>query len=78
MLSPILCYLLHYLTSGFRFLQRGGEERSDRTLTEWLGDVDVLVAIYSPRILVEKSVVRPRPSEAVIQEGDMKNKMHEE
>ena len=35
-----------------------GEVRSDGTLIEWERDVDVLVAISSPLILVEKSVVK--------------------
>ena len=44
-----------------------GKVRSDRTLIEWERDVDVLVAISSPLILVEKSVVKLQPSEAAIQ-----------
>ena len=32
--------------------------RSDETLIEWERDVDVLVAISSPLILVEKSVIK--------------------
>ena len=44
-----------------------GEGRSDGTLIEWDRDVDVLVTISSPLILVEKSVVKLSPSEAVIQ-----------
>ena len=47
---------------------RGGEGRSDETLIEWERDVDVLVAIFSPYILVEKSVVKLRPSETAIHE----------
>ena len=35
-----------------------GEVSSDGTLIEWERDVDVLVAISSPFILVEKSVVK--------------------
>ena len=34
------------------------EVRSDGTLIEWESDLDVLVAIFSPLILVEKSVVK--------------------
>ena len=41
----------------FMFFYRG-EVRSDRTLIEWKRDVDVLVPIFSPLILVEKSVVK--------------------
>ena len=41
--------------------------RSDRTLIEWERDVDVLVAISSPIILVEKRVVKLQPLEAAIQ-----------
>ena len=44
-----------------------GEERSDGTLTEWERDVDVLVAISSPLILVEKSGVKLQPLKAAIQ-----------
>ena len=40
---------------------------SDRTLIEWERDVDVLVAISSTLTLIEKSVVKLRPSEAAIQ-----------
>ena len=36
------------------------------TLTKWEKDVDVLVAISSPLILVGKNVVKLRPSEAAI------------
>ena len=35
-----------------------GKVRSDGTLIEWESDLDVLVAIFSPLILVEKSVVK--------------------
>ena len=35
-----------------------GEVRSDGTLIEWERYVDVLVAISSPLILVEKSVIK--------------------
>ena len=35
-----------------------GEGMSDGTLTEWERDVNVLVAISFPPILVEKSVVK--------------------
>ena len=45
------------------------EGRSDGTLKEWKRDVAVLVAISSPLILVEKSVVKLLPSEATIQGG---------
>ena len=45
------------------------EGRSDGTLKEWKRDVAVLVAISSPLILVEKSVVKLLPSEAPIQGG---------
>ena len=48
-------------------LNRRGEGRSDGTLMEWKRDVDVFVAISSPLILVEKSIVKLRPSEAAIQ-----------
>ena len=44
-----------------------GEERSDWVLIKWERDVDALVAISSPLILVEKSVVELRASEAAIQ-----------
>ena len=44
-----------------------GQGRSDETLIEWERDVDVLVAIFSPHILVEKSVIKLRPSETTIQ-----------
>ena len=44
-----------------------GEGRIDKTLIEWNRDVDVFVAISFPLILVEKSVVKLRPSEAAIQ-----------
>ena len=50
----------------FMFFYRR-EVRSDRTLIEWKRDVDVLVPISFPLILVEKSVVKLRPSEAAIQ-----------
>ena len=49
------------------FVQKKGEGRSDGTLIEWERDVDVLVGILSPIILVEKSVVKLRPSEAAVQ-----------
>ena len=44
-----------------------GEGMSDGTLREWEWDVNVLVAISFPPILVEKSVVKLWPSEAAIQ-----------
>ena len=44
-----------------------GEGRSDGTLMEWKRDVAVFVAISSPLILVEKNIVKLRPSEAAIQ-----------
>ena len=50
----------------FMFFYRR-EVRSDRTLIEWKRDIDVLVPISFPLILVEKSVVKLRPSEAAIQ-----------
>ena len=34
-----------------------GEQKSDRTVIEWERDVDVLVAISSLLILVEKSIL---------------------
>ena len=40
--------------------------RSDGTLIEWERDVEVLVAISSPLILIEKGVVKLQPLEAVI------------
>ena len=51
------------------------EGRSDRTLIEWEGDVDVFVTISSPNILVEKSVVKLQKEQS---RGDMKNNIHEE
>ena len=47
-----------------------GEVRSDGTLIEWERDVDVLVAISSPLILLEKSVVKLQKQQF---KGDMKN-----
>ena len=44
-----------------------GEGRIGEALIEWKRDVDVFVAISFPLILVEKSVVKLRPSEAAIQ-----------
>ena len=44
-----------------------GEGRSDGILIEKERDVDVLVAISSSFILLEKSVVKLRPLEAAIQ-----------
>ena len=52
-----------------------GEGRNDGTLLEWESDVDVLVAIFSPLILVEKSVVKIQKHQS---RGDMKNNIHEE
>ena len=52
-----------------------GEVRSDGTLIRWESDVDVLVAISSPLILVEKSVVKLQKQQS---RGDMKNNIHEE
>ena len=43
------------------------EGRSDRTLIEWGRDNTVLMAISLPFFLVEKSVVKVRPSEVAIQ-----------
>ena len=55
-----------YRPQGFYDFYRG-EGRTDGTLTEWERDVDILVAISSPLILVEKNVVKLRHSEAAIQ-----------
>ena len=44
-----------------------GEGRIDGTLIESERDVDVLVAISSPLIVVEKNVVKLQPLEAAIQ-----------
>ena len=44
--------------------------RSDGTRIEWERDVDVLVAISSPLILLEKSVVKLQKQQF---RGDMKN-----
>ena len=52
-----------------------GEVRSDRTLIEWERDVDALVAISSPLVLVEKSFVKLQKQQST---GDVKNNMHEE
>ena len=52
-----------------------GKVMSDRTLIEWERDVDVLVAISFPLILVEKSVVKLQKQQS---RGDMKNNIHEE
>ena len=49
--------------------------KSDETLIEWERDVDVLVAISCPLILVEKSVVKLQKQQS---RGDMKNNIHEE
>ena len=49
----------------------------DRTLIEWDKDVDVLVAIPPPLILVEKSVVKLQPSEAAVQDR-YENNIYEE
>ena len=48
---------------------------SDETLIEWERDVDVLVAISAPLILVEKSVVKLQKQQS---RGDMKNNIHDE
>ena len=52
-----------------------GEVRSDGTLIEWERDVDVLVAISSLLILVEKSYVTFQKQQS---KEDMKNNVHEE
>ena len=52
-----------------------GEVRSDGTLIEWKRDVDVLVAISSPLILVDKSAVKLQKQQS---RGDMKNNIREE
>ena len=49
----------------YRFYR--GEVRTDGTLIEWGRDVDVLVAISFPLILVEKSAVKLQPSKAADQ-----------
>ena len=49
--------------------------RNDGTLIEWERDADVLVAISSPIILIEKSVVKLQKQQS---RGDMKNNIHEE
>ena len=54
-----------------------GEEKNDRPLIEWDRDVDVLVAISSPLILVEKSVVKLQLSEAAVQDR-YENNIYEE
>ena len=51
-----------------------GEGRNDGTLIEWERDVDVLVAIFSPLILVEKSVVKIQKQQS---RGDMKSNKQE-
>ena len=52
-----------------------GEVKSDGTLIEWERDVDVLVAISPPLILLEKSVVKLQKQQSRV---DMKNNIHEE
>ena len=52
-----------------------GEVRGDGTLIKWERDVDVLVVISCPLILVEKSVVKLQKQQS---RGDMKNNIHEE
>ena len=52
-----------------------GKVMSDRTLIEWERDVDVLVAIFFPLILVEKGVVKLQKQQSM---GDMKTIIHEE
>ena len=54
-----------------------GEEKNDSPLIEWDRDVDVLVAISSPLILVEKSVVKLQLSEAAVQDR-YENNIYEE
>ena len=48
----------------------GGEVRSNRALIEWERDVNVLAAISSPLILVEKNVVRLQKQQS---RADMRN-----
>ena len=48
---------------------------SDETLIECERDVDILVAISAPLILVEKSVVKLQKQQS---RGDMKNNIHDE
>ena len=52
-----------------------GEGRSDGTLIKWERDVDVLMAISSPLILVEESAVKLRKQQS---REVMKNNIHEE
>ena len=52
-----------------------GEVRSDRTLLGREKDVDVLVAISSPFILVETGVVKLQKQQS---RGDMKNNIYKE
>ena len=52
-----------------------GEGRSDGTLIKWERDVDVLMAISSPLILVEKSAVKLRKQQS---REVVKNNIHEE
>ena len=49
--------------------------KSDETLIEWERNDDVLVAIPSPLILVEKSNVKLQKQQS---RGDLKNNIHEE
>ena len=51
------------------------EVKSDETLIEWERNDDVLVAIPSPLILVEKSNVKLQKQQS---RGDLKNNIHEE
>ena len=52
-------------------------EGSSDGILKWDRDVDVLVTVFPPLILVEKSVVKLQALEATIL-GDMKNNIHEE
>ena len=60
--SSIQCKRSNFRLNGFY----RGEGRSDGTLIEWDRDIDVLVTVSSPLILVEKNVVKLQSSEAAI------------
>ena len=64
----------YYRSQNFYGFYRG-KVLSDRTLIEWERDVDVLVAISFPLILVEKGVVKLQKQQSM---GDMKTIIHEE
>ena len=49
--------------------------RSDGTLIEWEWDADVLVAISSPLILIDKNVAKLQKQQS---RGDKKNNINEE